>query len=87
MNKEILEKKKNNMTKTEEKISCIEEKVAEKYNSLSNYDNLFWYLKNASKIYSLYLYEALLDSYMVKRKFQDISYRNYVKKIDKKEKK
>ena len=87
MNQEKLNKKKNNIIKTEEKISNIESKSNNKYNSLSDYDSLFWYFKNALKLYSIYLYEALLDSYTVKRRFQDIMYQNHVKKISKKEKK
>ena len=87
MNQEKLNKKKNNIVKTDEKISYIEGKISNKYNNLSDYDDIFWYFKNASKIYSLYIYEALLDSYIAKRKFQDIMYKTYVKKISKKEKK
>lgn len=87
MNQEKLNKKKNNIIKTDEKIYNIENKIADKYNSLSDYDNVFWYSKNALKLYSIYLYEALLDSYTVKRRFQDILYKNHVKKISKKEKK
>ena len=39
MNQEKLNKKKNNIVKTDEKISYIEGEISNKYNNLSDYDD------------------------------------------------